>query len=854
MTPERWQRVKALFEAARTAPQLERERLLSEAEDADTAAHVRELLEAYDHANDFLEEPALATSADVMEEQIVSPMVGARLGAYRITRQVGEGGMGVVYEAARDDGQFEQRVAIKILRSWKLSGMDISRFRAERQILARLDHPNIARLLDGGSTADGLPYYAMEFVEGELLDNFCRGRPVTERLELFRKICDAVEYAHRRGIIHRDLKPANIIVTRSGIPKLLDFGIAKVLEGPGARIRTLTLNRAVTPYYASPEQLKGEPLTPTSDVYSLGVILYELLTGAHPHRTTSDAIHVVAAAICEQDPEPPGRRVETKTWTKDLDAVVMKAMNRNPAGRYFSAAELSDEIARYLEHQPVLARVEARHWTGRRVKQRWWMAAAALAVLAAAAVIYFVARPKPIDSLAVVPFVNVGGDPNAEYLSDGITENLINNLSQLPKLRVVPRSVVFNYKGREKDPRDIGRDLHVRAILTGRVVRRGGSLNVQTELVDVKEVSQLWGQQYERKFTEILAVQEDIAKQVSEKLHLRPSGAQQKQLAKRYTENTEAYQLYLQGRYYWNRRTEELLKKANDYFQQAINKDPRYGLAYAALAQSYALFGFYEVNSPADSCPKAKAAASRALEIDENLVDAHAALGWIKMSCDWDWSGSGQEFQRALAINPNDATTRNWHGAYLEAIGRLQDTLAEARRAKDDEPLNLINNASLGRVLHFAGRDEEAIEQLRKTIEIDPGFIESHLYLGWVYEGKGLFTEAIAEFQQAVTLSGGHPRYLSALAHTYAVSGQTKLAEGSLAELKAQQKQRYISPYEIAVVYAGLKQTDEAFRYLELAYQDRSWWLVRFRIDPRFDGIRRDPRYQDLLRRMYLAS
>jgi serine/threonine-protein kinase len=854
VTPERRQRVKALFETARAATQPERDRLLSETEDAETAAQVRELLEAHDHASNFLEEPALATAANLVEERFLSPMVGARLGAYRITRQVGEGGAGVVYEAARDDGQFEQRVAIKILRSWKLTGMDVSRFRAERQILARLDHPNIARLLDGGSTDDGLPYYAMEFVEGDLLDNFGRGRPVTERLELFRKICDAVEYAHQRGIIHRDLKPANIIVTRSGIPKLLDFGIAKVFEGEGADARTLTLQRAATPYYASPEQLKGEVIKPTSDIYSLGVILYELLTGAHPHRTTSDAIHVVAAAICEQDPEPPGRRVETRDWTKDLDAVVMKAMNRNPAGRYGSAAELSQDIARYLEHQPVLARVEARHWAGRNARRRWWIAAAALAVFAAVAGIYFVARPKPIDSLAVVPFVNIGGDPNTEYLSDGITENLINNLSQLPKLRVVPRSVVFNYKGKEKDPREIGRDLHVRAILTGRVVRRGGSLNLQTELVDVKEVSQLWGQQYERNFTEILAVQEDIAKQVSEKLHLRPSDAQQKQLAKRYTENTEAYQLYLQGRYYWNRRTEQLLKKANDYYQQAIDKDPSYGLAYAGLAQSYALFGFYEVNSPADSCPKAKAAAFKALEIDDNLVDAHAALAWIKMSCDWDWPGSGQEFERALAINPNDATARNWHGAYLEATGKLQDTLMEARRAKDEEPLNLINNASFGRVLHFAGRDDQAIEQLRKTIEIDPAFIESHLYLGWVYEGKGMFAEAIAELRQAVSLSGGHPRYLSALAHAYAVSGQTKLAKESVAELQAQQKQRYIAPYEIAVVYAGLKQTDEAFRYLELAYQDHSWWLVRFRIDPRFDGLRRDPRYQDLLRRMHLAT
>ena len=490
----------------------------------------------------------------------------------------------------------------------------------------------------------------------------------------------------------------------------------------------------------------------------------------------------------------------------------------------------------------------------KRFPARWWViAAACAAALLVAAVYWFAGRPRPIDSLAVMPFVNLGADPNTEYLSEGITENLINNLSQLPNLRVVPRTLVLSYKGKEMDPRKVGQDLRVRAILTGKLVQRGDSLNIQTELVDVGELSQLWGQQYERKFSEILVVQEDIAKQVSEKLRLRPTSAEQKQLAKRYTENTEAYQLYLKGRYYWNRRTAELLQKANEYFQQAIEKDPRYGLAYAGLAQSYALFNFYEVTSPRESCPRAKAAAMKALEIEETLAEGHAALGWIKMSCDWDWPGSEREFKRALEINPSDGGARVWYGQYLLTMGRLEESVAERRRALQAEPLSLIINAGLGFNLSQAGHQDEAIEQLRKTVDLDPSFVEAHLFLGWVYERKAMFAEAIAELRQALSLSGGNPRFVGSLGHAYAISGQRKLAEDSLNRLKEQAKERYVTPYDLAVVYAGLREADPTFKYLEMASEDRSYWMCWLRFDPRFDAIHSDPRYQDLLRRMHLT-
>jgi len=378
-------------------------------------------------------------------------------------------------------------------------------------------------------------------------------------------------------------------------------------------------------------------------------------------------------------------------------------------------------------------------------------------------------------------------------------------------------------------------------------------LNIQTELVDVREVSQLWGQQYDRKFAEILAVQDDIARQVSEKLHLRPAAEEQKRLGKGSTENTDAYQLYLKGRYYWNRRTAAMLKKANDYFQQAIDKDPSYGLAYAGLAESYALFNVYEVLSPGESCPKAKAAAKKAIEIDETLADAHAGLGWIKMTCDWDWPGGERELQRALEINPNDGTARTFHGASFQVMGRLDEAIAEGRRGLEADPLSLIISAVLGRYLYVARHYDQAMEQLRKTIDLDPSFVDAHLYLGLVYEQKGMFTDAIGELRQAVSGSGGAARYVSALGHAYAIAGQTRMAEQSLARLQEQAKQRYVAPYDIAVVYMGLKEKDQALKYLEMAYSDHSCWMIFLRVEPSFDSLRGDPRYQDILHRMHLT-
>ncbi len=776
---------------------------------------------------------------------------GTRLGPYEILEPIGAGGMGEVYRAL--DPRLHREVAIKVLPDRLANDPQaLARFESEAKAVAAISHPNILAIFDVGADR-GVNYAVTELLEGETLRSHLErsALPWRKAVEIGIAIADGLASAHAKGIIHRDLKPENLFLTSDGRVKILDFGLARrtssALTGP-ADTATITQENLVlgTAGYMSPEQVRGTPADARSDIFSLGCVLYEMVAGqrAFSRETCAQTM----AAILETQPADFANA--RKQIPAGLESVIAHCLEKNPQQRFHSAHDLALALGATLSSSEPSQPLPAR----RSPKRLWAMLSACAAVVALAAGGYwFAGRAKPIDSLAVMPFVNVGGNPDTEYLSDGITENLINNLSQLPKLRVVPRSLVFSYKGREMDPRKVGQDLHVRAILTGRVVGRGDGLHIQTELVDVGEVSQIWGQQYDRRFTEIMAVQDEIAKQVAENLHLQPTGEHQKRLAKRSTENTEAYQLYLKGRYYWNRRTAELLKKANDYFQQAIDKDPSYGQAYAGLAESYALFNYYEVSPPSESCPKAKAAAMKALEIDENLGEAHAGLGFTKMTCDWDWPASEKEFQRALEINPNDGTARHWYADYLEAMGRLADAVAARRRALELEPLSLVISANLGRILYFARRYDQAIDELRKTLDMDPSFLEAHLYLGLTYEQKGMFREAIAELQQALSTSGGHPRFISALGHAYAISGERKTAEESLTRLKEQTKQRYVAPYEIAVVYIGLQEKEQALKYLDMAYADHSCWMIFLREDPRFDPIRGDARYQDLLRRMHLT-
>jgi TolB-like protein/Flp pilus assembly protein TadD len=451
--------------------------------------------------------------------------------------------------------------------------------------------------------------------------------------------------------------------------------------------------------------------------------------------------------------------------------------------------------------------------------------------------------PGSIDSLAVLPFT---GDPKLDYLTEGIAENLINQFSQTAKLRVIPRSVAFAYKGREVDPRKAGRELNARAVLMGRVTQNGDRLNIQAELVDVARVSQIWGRQYSRPLAEIIPLQNQIARDVADMLHVAP------QRPKRSTENNEAFQAYIKGRYYWNRRTEKTLKRAAEFFQNAIDLDPAYALAYVGLADCFIVYSDYEVEAPRESGPKAIAAAEKALAIDGNLAEAHASLAFARMQYEWNWAAAETGFGKAIELDPNYATAHHWHSIYLESVGQTDEAVAAAKRAQQLDPVSIIITAQLGQALYFARRYDEAIQEIRKALDMDPNFARGHLFLGLNYEQKRMYPDAVVEIQRAFDLSGGNANVLGALGHAHAVAGNRPKALQSVAELAALGQHRYISPFDLAVIYAGLADTERAFHFLSKAVDDRSSRVKLLKVDPRFDALNGDPRFTVLLQRMRL--
>jgi TolB-like protein/Flp pilus assembly protein TadD len=472
---------------------------------------------------------------------------------------------------------------------------------------------------------------------------------------------------------------------------------------------------------------------------------------------------------------------------------------------------------------------------------------------AAAAGVYWMTRPKPLDSLAVMPFVNMAGDPRTEYLSDGISESIINNLSQLPKLSVRSFSSVVHYRNKDISPQTAGRELNVRAVLTGRLVRRGDEFAISAELVDVEGNRQIWGSQYTPKVADMLAIQQQISQEISEKLRLQLTGAEMQRMNRHTTDDTVAYQLYLQGRYQWNKRTLEGLQQSIDFFNQAIDKDPRYALAYAGLADSYALLADFNVLPTREVTPKLQSAAAKALELDNTLAEAHTSLAWANYHV-WDWAGAEREFKRALELNSRYATAHLWYSEYLSALGRFNEALTEVNRALEQNPLSAETSLALATRSYYARQPGAAIEQAQKVLGIDSRYVPAHVLLGRIYAQKGSFEESLAEFRKALDLSEGDTNELAALGYGEAVAHQNAEARKTLDNLMQRSRDTYVQPVWIAVIELALGDRNEAFDWLEKAYSDRSWWLVNLRVDPFFDGIRTDPRYNDLLRRVGLAT
>ena len=901
MKPERWERIDEIAQAALEKSEEERAAFIAEACNSDDSVRreVESLLVYQQQASSFLESPAIDEAAQLFALSQSHSLEGQTISHYRLDRLVAHGGMGAVYLA--HDSSLDRRVAIKFL-SGEQTVDELARKRLihEARAAAKLDHPNICSVYEVAEQ-DDRTFIVMQYVEGETLAERIKLEPmeIREVIDVAVQIADALAEAHSRGIVHRDIKPANIMLTARGQVKVLDFGLAKTVrreDVADSEIATESLISeqgviAGTVPYMSPEQLRAEAIDARSDIFSLGVVLYEMISGRQPFARDSSAETIAAIQLVE-----PASLLNSRAEVPEaMQSIVERSLQKDREERYQTVKDLLMDL-QSLEHRLEFEQEVERSFppetdeevkrrsaaigpvdtgelaatqtvatappTGGALKRhgRSLIIAAAALVLAVAPLVYLLYIPasgKAINSIAVLPLVNAGNDPDAEYLSDGITESLINSLSQFPQLRVVPRTTAFSFKGKAVDPRQVGRLLGVRAILTGILIQRGDTLVLQVELVETSEGSQIWGEHYDKKASDLLALRQELATEVTGGLRLRLRGEDEKRLTKGDTANSEAYQLYLKGRHFWNKRSAEGLKKAIEQFQQAINKDPNYALAYVGLADSYTLLEPYAGTPAADVRPKAIAAVERALQLDDSLAEAHVSLGLIRQFS-WNFGEAESEYKRAIELNPNCATAYFYYGYYLNQVkGKFDDALLEIKRAQRLDPLSPRIGNEITAIHASKGEPDAAEEAAKKVMELDPNFPGAHRWLGVVYLRQRRYDEAVSEFKKAVELSGRGNWELSGLGVYYAVAGDRAGARAILKELEDKYYGGEALAQCIAYVYAALRDKEPAFAWLDRGFQARSGLLSVIAYAPEADTLRdalsSDPRWNDLLRRIGLS-
>jgi serine/threonine-protein kinase len=790
-------------------------------------------------------------------------MIGQTVTHYRILDKIGEGGMGVVYRA--EDTRLGRQVAVKFL-SPKVAHEPaaLERFQREARAASSLNHPHICALYDIGQH-EKVPFLVMELLDGRTLRGHIQGMPLPldTIVDYGLQIADALDVAHSAGIVHRDVKSANIFVTERGQVKMLDFGLAKLQPRPGVASEALTGSGATETGLAlgtlssmSPEQARGDELDARTDLFSFGVVLYEMATGREPFAGRTPAL--VFDALLRETPIRPS--VLNPRVPAELDHIIVKALEKDRNLRYQTAAELRADLRRLRRETDARLKQDAETLVlspkaapkpAPQSRRAGMFAALGLVVAMAGLLGYWLwGAGGTIDSVAVLPFAVEGSTADTEYLTDGITEALINGLTQLPGLRVSARSVVFRYKSRsDLDPQQVGRDLNVRAIVTGRAAVRGDRIIIQADLMNVEDGSQIWGNQYNRPAADLLAVQDEIANEVLDNLRLRLTGEQKALATRRYTDDPIAYQMYLQGRYHWNKGTIAGYRNAIEYFQQAIQKDPSYALAYAGMADSYLSLGSYWV----EAITEAKAAAEQALRLDNSLAEAHVALGDIKLWLDWDWAAAGREFEQGIALNPASAHAHNQYAMFLATQGRLSDALAQSRKALDLEPLSAIVNSDLGYYLLAAGQREEAIAQLRKTLDLDSNSVSAHQRLGIALSEAGRHQEAIVELQRALALSENSPTVLGHVGAAHARQGNRAEAERILRDLQSLAAREYVPATALATVHAALDDRTRALDALERAYQEHDFTIAQIGVAPAFRNLRGEERFRQLVTKLNLT-